>query len=78
MYALLILDKAFIFDLTAYYGLFSLSEVNLVGYYVIGNYKDILLHYRERYFKNDIGEIEQLYNFLFRVCVYYLKDLALF
>ena len=78
MYALLIFDKVFIFDLTAYYGLFSLSEVNLKGYYVIRNYKDVLLHYRDNYFENEIGDMEQLYNFLLRVCVNYLKDLVLF
>ena len=77
MYALIIFDKIFIFDLTAYYGLFNISEVNLSGYYVLDNYRDVLLHYKEKYFNNDIGDMEQLFKFLFRICVNYLKDLVL-
>ena len=77
MYALIIFDKIFIFDLTAYYGLFNLSEVNLSGYYLIDDYKDVLLHYKVKYFNNNIGDIEHIFNFLFRICVNYLKDLVL-
>ena len=77
MYALIIFEKVFIFDLTAYYGLYDISSINLEGYYLIKNYKDVLMHYKDNYFEDNIGKVEQLLNFLFRICVNYLKDVVL-
>ncbi len=77
MYALIMFEKVFIFDLMAYYGLFYLNEVNLNGYVLIEDYKSVLLHYKDKYFNKDIGDIEQLFDFLFRICVNYLKEFLL-
>ena len=78
MFALIILDKVFLFDLLNNYGFYEINEVNLEGYCVIDNYKLVLNHYKENYFDSDIGKIEKYSNFMFRICVNYVKDLFLY
>lgn len=77
MYALKIFGKIFIFDLTTFYGLFDISEVNLNGYLLIEDYRCVLMHYKNNYYDGTVGDVEQLFKFLFRVCVNYVRDVVL-
>ena len=76
MYALIIGENVFIFDMTAHYGIHSLIDVKLEGYQVIKKYKEVLKHYEKNYL-DSIYKIEQYCDFLFRICVIYVKDLFL-
>ena len=78
MFALIILDKVMLFDLVQCYGFYVHKDVNLDGYFIIGNYKLVLEHYKNNYFDSDISEIEKYSDFMFRVCVNYVKDLCLY
>ena len=76
MYALIIGENVFIFDMTAHYGIHPIIDINLEGYQVIKNYKEVLKHYEKNYL-DSIYKIEQYCDFLFRICVIYIKDLFL-
>lgn len=76
MFALIILDKILLFDLTKHYGIYPIDEVNLDGYQLLLDYKQVLEHYKNNYFNNNLKSIERYSNFLFRICVSYLKDLS--
>ena len=77
MFALIIDNKVLLFDLLQHYGLHLLTEVNLKGYRII-NYEDVIKHYEKNYFDSNLILIEQYSNFLFRVCLNYIKDYSLF
>ena len=73
MFALIILEDVLIFDALNNYGLYKLCDVNLKGYKVLEDYKAVLNHYQTNYF-DDIYKVEYYSEFLFRVCLKYLKD----
>lgn len=77
MYALIINDEVFLFDMLSYYGIHKLDDVNLNGYQILNDFKAILNHYLENYFDSNLLIIEQYCKFLQRICVSYLKDLYL-
>ena len=76
MYALIIEDKVLLFDMISHYGMHNAIDVNLEGYQIIKDYKKVFKHYEENYF-DSVFNIEQYCDFLFRICVTYLKDLFL-
>ena len=78
MFALIILNKVMIFDLMQSYGFYELEDANLEGYFIIENYKLVLEHYKENYFDSDISKIEKYSDFMFQICVNYVKDLYLY
>ena len=76
MFALIIDDEVFIFDLHKAYGFAPLDETNLSGYFKILYFKDVLRHYYDYYFcEEEIIKITKYSIFLFRLCTNYLKDL---
>ncbi len=77
MFALVVIDRLLIFDLTKHYGFYLINDVNLDGYLYVLDYEIVLEHYKNNYFDADLKLIEQYSNFLFRVCLNYLKDLQL-
>ena len=76
MYALIIKEEVLLFDMTTHYGLHNSKDVNLEGYQIINDYKKVFRHYEENYF-DSVFNIEQYCDFLFKVCVIYIKDLQL-
>ena len=74
MFALIILERVLMFDLTKEYGFYSIFDVNLEGYLAILDYEDVLKHYKNNYFNDDLKQIERYSSFLFKVCLNYLKD----
>ena len=74
MFALIILDEVLIFDELNNYGLYKLDNINLNGYKIINNYKDVLKHYKNNNYENDRYKIERYSVFLFKVCQKYIKD----
>ena len=67
-----------LFDLMQNYGFYELEDVNFKGYIVIDDYKLVLEHYKKNYFDSDISKIEKYSNFMFKICVNYVKDLYLY
>lgn len=75
MFALIVLDRVLLFDFIKHYGMFKLETANLSGYKILSNFKEIITYYKERYFnEEDVMTIEQYFDFLYRVCLKYLKD----
>lgn len=74
MFALVIIDTILIFDLTKEYGFYKIDEVNLEGYIALLDYIEVLKHYKNNYFNEDLKQIERYSSFLFKVCLNYLKD----
>ena len=74
MFAVIIYNRALIFDATRHYGFFELKDLNLEGYLTILDYKKVLYHYECNYFKQNINLIERYSDFIFEICLNYLKD----
>ena len=75
MFALIVFDYVLLFDLTRHYGIFELKSVNLNGYKILNNYYEIITYYQKNFFKEkEVMKIEQYSNFLYRICVNYLKE----
>ena len=74
MFALIVLKRVLIFDLTKEYGFYNIFDVNFDGYIALLNYEDVLQHYKNNYFNDDLKQIEGYSNFLFKACLNYLKD----
>ena len=77
MFALIILDEVLLFDELKHYGLYKICDVNLKGYKVLRDYKTIINHYKLTRNSDDIYKVEKYSNFLFRICLRYLKDVSL-
>ena len=75
MFALIINKDVMIFDLTKYSGVYDIEDINLDGYIKILYYIDILEYYKNNYINEEITLVERYFDFLFRICVSYLKDL---
>ena len=74
MYALIINNEVFIFDISNYYGLYLLDDVNLDGYLKILDFKEVLFYYENNY-QTDLDKLEQYLEFLHSICLKFLKDL---
>lgn len=77
MFALIILEDVLIFDELKIYGLYKICDVNLKGYKILRDYKAIINHYKQTRNSDDVYKVEKYSNFLFRICLNYLKDTSL-
>ena len=77
MFALIINESVFLFDMLQHYGVHLIIDVNLKGYQII-EYKDVIKHYEENYFDSDLINIEQYSIFLYKICLNYIRDYSLF
>lgn len=71
MYALVVDNFVLIFDLVKYYGFHKLDECNFEGFFKVIYLKEII-----DYFGSDVDvfKIEPYLDFLYRLCVKYVKD----
>ena len=74
MYALIVKDKVLIFDMNNHYGFHSINEVSLNGYLKVINLLDVI-KYSWCFDDVNIYKVEPYSDFLFRVCLKYLKSL---
>lgn len=73
MYALIINDKVLIFDALKHYGIYKNYGMSLSGFLIVLDYKVVSEYYYNKY-AVDLTEIEQYSDFLFKICIQYLKD----
>lgn len=71
MYALILDDEVLIFDFVKHYGIHKLNETPLIGFSCILFLKDIVSFCSCR---DSIFEIERYSDFLFELCLKFLKD----
>lgn len=74
MFALIIYEKVLVFDVMKHYGLYNLADTYFLGYRKILDFKTILKYYEENFFDNNLIKIERYLDFLFKICILYLKD----
>ena len=75
MFALIIYQRVLLFDSVNHYGIYDLETVNLNGYLILTNYKEIITYYYAKYFCiEELKHLEQYSDFLYHVCLKYLKD----
>jgi hypothetical protein len=73
MYALIVNEKVLIFDAIKHYGIYKNDVSCLSGFLEVLDYKVVSEYYYNKY-TIDLTEIEQYSDFLFKICIQYLKD----
>ena len=76
MFALIVDDDVFVFDLLYYYGFRKLEGTKLNEYCAVLYYSDVLEHYIENNVI-DLSTLELYSTFLHKICIKYLKDYCL-
>ena len=72
MYALVIEDSVLILDAMKHYGIYKQNDVSLSGFLMILNFCEVVSFCKEYDF-NPL-KIEGYLDFLFKICIYYLKE----
>ena len=76
MYALIVDDSILIFDAIKHYGFYKKEKMSLSGYLMVLDYKVVSEYYFNKYCV-DLSEIELYSDFLYKICLQYLKDQSL-
>ena len=74
MYALIVGDELFRFDMNRGYGFVNRCDVNINDFIKVLCLSDVLEHYVTKC-ENDVYKMEEYSMFLLRICWEYLKDL---